>query len=228
MPIPISSDLIARLRRFDSPTISNAIELLAIRDRTEGYASMELRCQFPDLPPIAGYAVTCVADSTTPGKPRTSKLEELLDAVAAMPRPAVVVMQNCGPDRLRSCFIGDMIAVFLDRLGAVAAMTDGGARDLRGIHTRAPGFQVFSSGTVVSHGNAAIVEVGIPVTIAGLTVQTSDLLHGDENGVLTVPPNYVEAILEKAEHVWKTEQEFVDYARTAEFDLESMKRRFTH
>ena len=77
MSSPVSAEVLDRLAGFDSPTISNAIEAFEVRDRTEGYASMELRCQFPDLPPMVGYAVTCTADSTTPGSKRTSKLPGL-------------------------------------------------------------------------------------------------------------------------------------------------------
>ena len=220
--------LLDGLQNFDSPTISNAIEALMIRDRTQGYASMDLRCQFPELKPMVGYAVTCTADSTTPGAPRTNHLNELLDAIAAIGQASVVIIQNCGPDRARSCFVGDMAAIFFQVLGGVGAVTDGGVRDLSGIRSRAPGFQVFSPGTVVSHGNAAIVEVGVPVTIAGLVIDPGDLLHGDQSGLLNVPHAHVEAILEKAELVRKTEQEWADYTRSASFSLEEMKRRFIH
>jgi len=224
----LSQHLLDKLRSFDSPTVSNAIEALAIRDRTFGYASMELRCQFPELQPMVGFAVTCTADSTTPGTARTNRLDDLLDAIAETRKPAVVVIQNCGHDKPRSCFVGDMVAILFRRLGTVGVITDGGFRDLSGIRTRAPGFQIFAPGAVVSHGNAAIIEVGIPVTIAGLAINPGDLLHGDESGLLNVPNDCVESILEKAEVVRKTEQEWADYAYGASFNLEEMKRRFVH
>jgi regulator of RNase E activity RraA len=223
-----SQQLLDQLRNFDSPTVSNAIELLAIRDRTQGYASMELRCLVPELKPMVGYAVTCTADATSSGKPQTNRLNYLFDAIAAMPKPVVVVVQNCGPDKPRSCFVGDMAAMFFHRLGAIGAVTDGGIRDLSGIKARVPGFQVFSPGAVVSHGNAAIIEVGIPVTVAGLFIEPGDLLHGDESGLLSVPNDLVEAIIEKAEQVRKTEQEWAEYIRSVSFNLEEMKRRFVH
>jgi 4-hydroxy-4-methyl-2-oxoglutarate aldolase len=224
----VPEQLLDRLRDFDSPNISNAIELLAVRDRTEGFASLELRCLFPELKPMVGYAVTCTADSTSPGEPRPSQLNHLLDAIAAQQNPVVVVVQNCGPDRLRTCYIGDMAALFFDRLGAVGAVTDGGIRDLSGIKVRVPGFQVFSPGAVVSHGNSAITDVGIPVTVAGLLIKPGDLLHGDESGLLSVPNDLLAPIVEKAEQVRKTEQEWVDYVRCSSFNLDELKRRFIH
>jgi len=100
-----------------------------------------------------------------------------------------------------------------------------GFRDLSGIRRGAPGFQLFSPGAVVSHGNAAIIEVGIPVSLAGLTIQPGDLLHGDESGLLTVPVGVVEAIVVKAALVRKTEKEWFDYAQGDSFKIEGMKKR---
>ena len=158
MTLAVSEETIRRLRGFDSPTISNAIELLDIRDRTEGYASMELRCMIPDLEPMVGYAVTCSADSSSPGRePKPNKLGDLLDAIRNAPKPVVVVVQKCGPDGLRDCFTGDMISVVYKNLGAAGVVTDAGIRDLTGIRKRAPSFQVFAFGAVVSHGTSTII-----------------------------------------------------------------------
>ena len=60
------------LRQIDSPTVSNAIEHFGVRPRVEGFAGWELRCAFPELGTMVGYAVTCTADTTTEsrGDPR--------------------------------------------------------------------------------------------------------------------------------------------------------------
>jgi len=220
-----SPSLIQQLKCFDSPTISNSVEALNIRDRTEGYASMDVRCLFPELKPMVGHAVTCKADSTSLGLRRSNGLSELFDAIVAMPKPVVIVIQNCGPDRLRSCFVGDMVALAYQKLGAVGVATDGGIRDLSGIRRRAPGFQVFAAGAVVSHGNAAFVEVGKPVKIGGLPIEAGDLLHGDESGLVNVPIQWVETILKEAALVQKTEEEWIDFASSKSCSLEGLKQR---
>jgi 4-hydroxy-4-methyl-2-oxoglutarate aldolase len=225
---PLSRQLIQQLQSFDSPTISNAIEALSIRNRIEGYASMELRCLFPELSPMVGHAVTCTADSTSPSRKAANQLNELFDAIIAMPKPVVVVVKNCGPDRLRSCFTGDMVSVAYQKLGAAGVATDGGIRDLSGIRKRAPDFQIFAPGAVVSHGNATIVEVGIPVSVAGLAIEPGDLLHGDESGLLKIPNHLVEAVLREAELVRATEKEWCDFVCSDSFTIEGMKGRLTH
>ncbi len=127
------TELIEALSRIDSPTVANAIEFFEVRDPTTGFASMELKCQYPDLKPMVGYAVTCTVDSTTP-LPRGSNVRhELFKAIQAAPKPVAVVLQDIGPQRLRSCHAGDVLSTTFQNLGAVGLVTDGGVRDIAGI-----------------------------------------------------------------------------------------------
>ena len=224
----ISDSTLDALREIDSATISNAIEMFKVRGLTEGYASMELRCRFPELPPLMGYAVTCIADSTSPKPAGPNKLAELFDAVAAAPKPVVVAIQHAGPDRMLSCFAGDVVCSCLQKLGCVGIVTDGGVRDIAGIQRRAPGFQVFTPGTVVSHGSATILEVGATLSICGLAVRPGDLLHGDESGLLTVPPDIVEQLAEKAKQVHEKERKIFEFLKSDSFGLEELKVRLSH
>ena len=118
-----------------------------------------------------------------------------------------------------------MICTADQKLGAGSIVTNGGIRDLASIQRRAPGFQVFASGLVVSHGNAAILEVGVPVAVGGLPIQSGDLLHGDENGVLTVPLDLAAAVLEQAKRVREVESEFFNFLQSPAYNYEQMKRR---
>lgn len=222
---PLSPEVLKALRQFDSPTISNAIEHFRVRDPITGYASMELRCQFPDLKPMAGYAVTCTADTTSPEDDRPMRLDDLLDAVQAAPKPAVVVIKYVGKDCLRSCFVGDMFCAALQKLGVVGVVTDGGSRDKSGIRRRAPGFQIFSPGWVVSHGYGVYIDFGLPVSICGLTIESGDLLHGDESGLLTIPLDIAEAVLDQARLIRDAEKEFFDFLDSSTFTYEKLKRR---
>lgn len=222
----LNGEIIKGLTRFDAPTIANAIEFFDVRDATEGYASLELHCMFPELRPVVGYAVTCTADSTSPGKNRPSVDKLFYEAIRDAPKPVIVVMKDASPDRLRSCHAGDMMATLFQKLGAVALITDGGVRDLEGVQKRAPGFQMFAGGLVTAHGMPTIVEVGMTVSICGLTIRPGDLLHGDYNGVVKIPPSIAERLAEQAEAVWRDEACFVDYVKNPGFTLDEMAARF--
>ena len=228
MSAAVDGRIIEMLRSIDSPTVSNAIENFKVRNQTEGYASWELSCRFPDLPPMVGYAVTCIADTTSPEPTGPNRLADLFDLVAAAPKPAVVVMQQQGPNRTRSCIVGDMVCTSLHKLGVAGLVTDGGIRDAGGIRRRAPGFQVFAGGLVVSHGLPTYLEMNVPVSVCGLPVRPGDLLHGDESGVVSVPLDIVEAVLEQAKAVLKKESDFVDFLNSGSISLEELKYRITH
>ena len=220
-----SAEILNGLREFDSPTISNAIEHFKVRDPTNGYASLELSCQFKDLRPMVGFAVTCTADTTTPGDRRPMKLDKLFDFVHASPQPSVLVIKHVGVDRLRTAFVGDMFCTALQKLGTVGVVTDGGNRDARGIRRQTPEFQLFSPGWVVSHGCPVYLDFGPTVSICGLTIQMGDILHGDESGLLTVPAEISKDVVDRARFERDQERDFFDYLHSDSYSFDGLKRR---
>src|ERR1700749_2430367 len=55
---PLPALLLEALGRYDTPTICNAMEVVAPERRLIGYTTKPLVCPFPDLPPMVGYART--------------------------------------------------------------------------------------------------------------------------------------------------------------------------
>ncbi len=219
-----SPETIEALRHIDSATVSNAIENFNVRDRAAGFANLDLQCQFPEYKPLVGYAITCTADTMSPGEQRPSQMDNLWDLVHASPKPAVVVVQYLGPDRKKGCFFGDMSATGLHRLGAAGVVTDGGNRDKAGIARRAPGFHVFSPGWVVSHGRGAFLDFNVNVSVCGLNIMPGDLLHGDANGLLTVPHEIAGQIPDEARNVLQREEGYFDFLESESFSYEEWKR----
>jgi regulator of RNase E activity RraA len=220
----VAPDVLAALREIDSPTVSNGVEFFKVRDRTAGYASLELRCLTPGQQPMVGYAVTVTADSTTPAETRPERIHDVFDMIHSAPQPAVLVIQHVGTDRLKSCFVGDMFCTGLSKYGATGVVTDGGVRDVPGIRQRAPGFSVFAAGTVVSHGTPVFLDFNTTVSICGLTIRPGDLLHGDDSGLLTIPLEIAEPLVEQARAVQARERAYFDFLASSEFSHEGIKK----
>ena len=55
---PVPASVLEALARYDTPTICNAMEIVAPERRLIGYTTKPLVCPFPDLPPMVGYART--------------------------------------------------------------------------------------------------------------------------------------------------------------------------
>ena len=222
----LSTAQLDRLREIDTASVANAVDALGVRSRAAGFTSLELRCMNPDLPPIVGYAVTCTEDTTTPRVGTRTGYESLLQAVVAAPKPAVVVFKALGQDRLRSCHLGDMMSTLLQRLGVVAVVTDGAVRDVDSVRKHAPGFQLFACGTVVGAGDYSLVDIGVTVSICGLTIAPGDLLHGDSDGLVSIPHGVADRVPAQAQQMMKKESDFIEFVRGPDFSLAKLSDRF--
>ena len=222
MSMRLTAEQLEELRSMDSPTVANAIEVFKIRDDTEGYMGMDISCLTPEFGVMLGYAVTVTADSATPGRARNRQGHvKVFDAIAASPKPAVLVVQDVGPKRTHACFLGDVIATLSRRLGAIGIVTNGGVRDLDGV--RPLGFHVFAAGLVVAHGTFNFVDAGLAVELSGVRVQPGDLIHGDASGVTTVPLQIADKVYGECLKLREREAALRDYAHNRDFSLEALK-----
>jgi regulator of RNase E activity RraA len=226
----LSAEQLEALRHIDSPTVSNAVEQFNVRSPVEGYGGWELRCAFPEIGTTVGYAVTCTGDTTTASRTGDRGLMRLWEAIESAPQPAVIVIKDIGGDRSRSCHMGEVMATTAKALGAVACVSDGGLRDVAEVRALG-GFQYFSPGFVVSHGHPLICDVNVPVTIAGLDVVPGDLLHGDVNGLLTIPGEIAAEVADEAERIRRVERDVLEFVRRPGLTVEQLRAfqaRFRH
>jgi 4-hydroxy-4-methyl-2-oxoglutarate aldolase len=201
----LTEQQLAELRAIDSPTIANAIEPFNVRGRVQGYVGFDVRCLIPGMGTMLGYAVTCKGDSTTEGKNVEREHQKLYGAIAASPKPAVVVIQDDGRDRVHSCHAGEMMTTTMKRVGAIGLVTDGGLRDILEVKALG-GFHYFGAGLVVAHGNPLIYDVGAEVTLSGVKIRPGDLLHGDENGITVIPEEIADQVVAAAMKIRDAEQ----------------------
>ena len=64
-----SESSIDYLKTVDTPTLSNAIELLQLRPQSEGFTPLSVRCLFPEFGRMVGYAVTAQVETMSEGLP---------------------------------------------------------------------------------------------------------------------------------------------------------------
>jgi regulator of RNase E activity RraA len=218
-----SLDTLAALQKISTPTLSNAIELFDLRPRNQGFMSPEIRCLFPDLGPMVGHAVTARFTAEHPA-PRPGSRYEFWKYILQVPEPRVLVLQDLDKPAGFGAFVGEVMATIHRRLGCVGVVTDGHVRDLDEVH--ALGFHFFAPGACVSHAYVDLVDFGTPVKVGGLVVRTGDLLHGDEHGVLSIPPQIAAQLPEAVGRIIAREQRILGYCQSAEFDLDELKRLF--
>jgi 4-hydroxy-4-methyl-2-oxoglutarate aldolase len=187
MPFPTHPPAVLdALRKYDSPTVCNAIELFDAIPRTDGYLDHRIKACYPHLPPMVGYAVTATFRAGAPprGGDVYAGLDKQVRQLAEQPGPKVVVFQDLDDPSVAATF-GEIMATTYQAFGCVGLVTSGSARDLDQV--RALDFPCFAAGVNPSHGYSQIVELNVPVRVGGVWVNPGDLLHGDGNGVAVIP-----------------------------------------
>ncbi len=216
---------IEKLGALDTCTVSNAIERLNVRLRNEGFVSGAVRCQFPHLPPLVGYAATARIRTASPPVNHRCYHDRMdwWSYLASLPQPRVMVLQDADPQPGVGAFVGEIHAVIGRALHCLGCVTNGAVRDLPAVE--ALRFQLFSGSVAVSHSYAHIIEFGEPVEICGLKIHSGDLVHGDRHGVLTIPLTVASDVPAEAHKILQKEHELIEFCRSPEFSLDELSKR---
>ena len=206
-------DLFAALRKIDTPTITNVVATYPTNPICLGlynpwsenwYTDTSVRCMYPELGPVAGYAVTCVYSVPDPNYNRLTFMD-VIDALDASPKPTILVLQQKFPPELtaKAGLAGEIMITSMQAVGCVGLISNGPSRDIDAI--RALKFQYMLSGASAGHGAMAVQAVNIPVTVAGMDVHPGEIVHMDENGACKFPADKIEAVLTNAQALLKDE-----------------------
>ena len=208
------------LRKFDTPTICNVVELFDMRPRTAGYMNARIQACYPNLPPMVGYASTATFRSAAP--PRHGNvyagLADQVASFAELPGPAVVVFQDLD-DPVAAATFGEVMCTTYKSFGAVGLITSGSGRDLDQVE--ALNFPCFTGGTMCAHGYCQIVQINVPVHVGGVAVHVGELLHGDRNGVTTIPNDIASAVAHACPEYMAAEAVVLDYLKAGKVDPKS-------
>lgn len=215
------------LRRYDSPTLANAIETFDVRPWDTGFISWQVRCMFPELPPMVGYAATCTirARGVHPSQPDQT---ELWKHLRAQPGPRVMCVQDLDDPPGHGAMWGEVMATIFQALGCAGVVTNGCVRDLN--EARQMGFSFFASGVCVSHAYIRVEKIGVPVSVGGTIVNPGDLIHADQHGVLLVPHEVAADLPAAADRIVEREQALIKWVRSDDFTAEKLaeRRRVKH
>ncbi|MGC2722236.1 MAG: RraA family protein [Candidatus Acidiferrales bacterium] len=205
--------------------VASAIETFGVRLRNKGFTDSRIRCVFPDIPTVVGYAATARLRSSDPPMEGKGYYDrgEWWESILKVPPPRIVVIEDVDSPPGLGAFIGEVHANVLKALGCVAAVTNGSVRDLHGV--RKTGLQMFAGSVAVSHAYAHVFDFGGAVDVGGLTVNPGDLMQGDIHGVQTVPREIAGRVPAKALELIQRRQEFIALTHSEPFSIEEFSRK---
>ena len=178
------------------PALLERAKGLAVADLHEGMGAVAGRegLMAPVMRPLfagarlCGQAVTCF---NYPGD------NLLLHAAIKLAWPGQIIVATNGGSA-QGALWGEMVTVFARLQGLGGAVVDGAIRDTDPI--RALGFPVFSTAISASHPDKrGPGSANVPVVVAGVTVNPGDIVVGDGDGVLVIPPRYLKAAMDAAQ-----------------------------
>ena len=224
MPQLLEASALDALREFDTPTICNALELVAPARRATGFTRRPLVAAFPQLKPIVAFARTALIRSRE-AHPRSR--EEVLayyEHIAAPPLPSVAVIQDIdAPDQGFGAFWGEVQSNIHKGLGCTGVITDGSVRDLDAM---APDFLVLAGSIMPSHAHVHLVDFGGTVSVAGMIVSPNDVIHADRHGAVVVPAEAIKDLPAAAALLARREKVIVDAAKAPGFSVAQLRQAF--
>ncbi len=183
-------------------TLSMMRESLTAAVVADALDSLGYRCQSPqvELRPLT-------SETLLVGRCRTTLWA---DVYHADPKPYELELRavdNCQPDdvlicaaqgSMRSALWGELLTTASRNTGCVGAIVNGAARDVAQMKRMA--FPVFARGTSVydSQNRQKVIDIDIPVEIAGVRFCPGDLVFADVDGVVVVPQAVEREAIQKA------------------------------
>ncbi|WP_328961265.1 isocitrate/isopropylmalate family dehydrogenase [Streptomyces virginiae] len=211
----VPDDIVDRLARLDTASVSDALDSLGVGGVLAGIA--------PRVPGTraAGRAFTV---TYRPVDTRADQgFRNAANYLDDVPEGSFVVVDNAGSTTCTNW--GSLLTALAQRRGVRGTAVHGSARDISEI--RAAGYPLFSTGaTMVSGKNRVeLAATGRDITVGDVTVRPGDIVVADDNGALVVPAAHAAEVTDRAERVERTEAAIAE-AVAGGLRLDEARRRF--
>ncbi|UWR23237.1 RraA family protein [Sulfitobacter sp. S190] len=194
----MNDSLLDLLRRVDTPTVCNAIEVAQGKRGFNRFTRGTMQASAAQGPAMVGYARTARIRAVAPPQeaPEDVRARRMgyYRHMSEGPRPGIAVVQDMDVPNAIGAYWGEINTNVHKAFGLSGALTDGVMRDLGDLPD---GFPVVAGSVGPSHGFVHVVDYGTPVDIFGMAVADGDLVHADRHGALVIPTDVI-AVLEDA------------------------------
>ncbi len=213
-------ELCSRYRALPVPVVADALYQLGLAEQV---LPSTLRPLLPEKR-IAGVAHTVLGAPIEPWidwDPGIERISSYLQVFEKLEPDSIMVSVN--PDSSVGHF-GELTANSAAAHGCVGVILDGNLRDIEGL--RQIGFQVFyrDVSPLNAIGRWEMVASQVPVTIGGVTINPGDVVIAEFDGVVVVPADVAEQVLEAAEEIDGAEAKVRVEMQAGESPLSSLER----
>ena len=223
----LTEEDLAALATLDTPTVCNALEIVAPERRGFGYTTKPMVCARPALAPIVGYARTArIRAKTPPQRDGAVMKQQRLDYYRYIdegPKPSITVIQDLDEPTGFGAFWGEVQSNIHKGLGSLGVVTSGSVRD---IPDCAEDFQMIAGSLGPSHAWVHLVDFDTDVSVHGMDVAPGDLIHADMHGAVMIPIGVAKEVPGAAALIARREAVTIGAAQKPGFNFEALKQAF--
>ena len=215
------------LTTFDTPTISNALDIYRGDRSAEGFTKFPVICSNENLKPIIGVAKTAKIKASIKSSLSPSELNEIrinyyeyMSIRKDTSFKNLCVIEDLDWPNPIGAFWGEVNVSLHKGLKLNGTLTNGLLRDLGDIDKD---YMVLASAIGPSHAYVHVVEFNTEVNLLGLKIKPNDIIHADRHGAVIIPRDAL-TILPKAIQFMKDKEEIVIKAsKEKDFNFEKLK-----
>lgn len=191
----IPEEAMELLRKCSTSMVVDALAMSGIKGALRGIRPTR---GFEDTH-LVGPAATALFSQPRPEAPRMNNYR----AIRASQPGSILVIDGKGYD---GHFTGDNQGEVAKRQGLAGMVVYGGARDIAGY--RAMGMPLYCTGSATGDKPAdlALTAYDVPIEVAGVVVKPGDIIVADEDGVVAIPLEATEVVLENMKTILEVEQ----------------------
>jgi len=225
----ITNELLVLLRKLDTPTVCNAIEVAQGKRGFNRFTRGTMQHSRPGEPAIVGFARTAkisgLAPPVEPSDVIRSRRMDYFRSMASGDGPTVSVVEDVDFPNCIAGWWGEVHVAVHKGLGMSGAVTNGVMRDL---DVMDDGFPVLAGSVGPSHGFVHVLKIGGQVDVMNMKVRQGDLIHADRHGALVIPTDVIDVLKKAIETVITSEDIVLTPARKPGFNIEKLEEVWAH
>lgn len=207
------------LKRVDTPTVCNAIEVAQGKRGFDDFTRGTMVCSAPGQA-MVGYARTARIQAVNPPTEAADVIKArrmaYYEYMSEGPRPGIAVVQDMDVPNAIGAYWGEINTNVHKAFGLNGALTDGVMRDLGDLPD---GFPVVAGSIGPSHGFVHVVDFDQPVQIFGMAVTAGALVHADRHGAVVIPDDVVPGLEAAIAQLFKSEKVVLDAVKGRRIDF---------
>lgn len=221
----MTPELLALLRKVDTPTVCNAIEVAQGQRGFDAFSRGTVQASAPDSGAMVGYAVTARIAAVQPPTEAPDVIRarrmDYYRAMASAPQPSVAVVEDLDFPDCIGAFWGEVNTKIHKGFGISGTLTNGVMRDLADL---AHDYPVIAGSVGPSHGFVHVRDVNTTVSVFGLSVAPGDLVHADRHGAVVIPPDVIGRLAGAIAKLQEMERLVLDPAGQPGFDFAAFEK----